>query len=104
MSAISKRNLMKGGAALAVAAAVPAIARANQDDDAELLKLWQEWKAQRVKWLIAVGEEMDADEAAMKAWPPKWHWVGAMQILLRRTRPLTRASAAGATVSKYSKR
>jgi hypothetical protein len=53
MESIARRNLMKGGAVLAVVAAVPVTATAAQAEDAELVRLWGEAVAAYRRWAEA---------------------------------------------------
>jgi hypothetical protein len=81
MQPIARRNLMKGGAALTVAAAVPVAAKAAQREDAELRELWAQFLPQlrandRAK--AAVRKQRALFDAELPAKPlgvhPADHW------------------------------
>ena len=68
-TSVSRRNAIKGGAAVAVAATVPSVAVA---DDAELLKLEADWRRTQAAWRAT--DEL-ADEAGHDAAWDKWREV-----------------------------
>jgi len=71
-STMTRRAAMgKGALALAAIAAVPAVALAA-GEDAGLLRLWEEWKAQHLRWRDAYNA---VQEVESKVWPeagPVW--------------------------------
>jgi hypothetical protein len=58
--------------AAAALASVPALA--NAGEDAELIRLWEDWKAQQQNYLTAYRLYIDADERASEAWRPMWRF------------------------------
>jgi hypothetical protein len=70
MQSISKRKLMTGGAALAVAGATLATLPAEAaNDDAELVHLWEQYKAQRHRCNELYKAFGEIEE---RVWTPSW--------------------------------
>ena len=70
---INRRN------ALAAVAAGPAVAAlgslpAFASEDAELLRLWDEWRTQQAIWLVAAKHESAVEELVNESWSPWWRF------------------------------
>jgi len=72
MTAIDRRKALTVVAAVPAAAALASPALAV-DEDAALKRLWEQWKAQYARWLIAAKHASAVDEAVKEeSWQPWW--------------------------------
>jgi len=77
MTSIDRRSLLRrgaiGGAALALTSGA---ALASVGEDAELLRLWEEWRAQYARCGEANKIYTDAEEKVFDEIPPRWSFAG----------------------------
>ena len=71
----TRRDVLKSSAAATAAAGLLAAgALSSTEDDAELIALWQQWKAKWDACGVAWREMDTADERASEETSPRWEW------------------------------
>ena len=86
----SRRDILKSSAAATAAAGLLAAGKLTAtEDDAELVKLWEDWKAQWDAWGVSSKAESAAEEAAWGEEAPCWRRVEGLGCYLTPDMPFS---------------